>query len=419
MSSEIKVRAEERRSLFWQVWWRSLTVKRPQAALAVGSMVVGAAVASMLLNLYGDVRRKMTQEFRAYGANILITPRRLAEPLTLSHARAPQPDSDSIAEVFDEGVASRLEPFLKQASGRAAVPLLYAVVRLKRLPPELRLAEFQNLVAVGVDFAALNQLYPSWKVQGGSRDFTSGALLGAHAASQLHLSPGDSIQLERLSSAPESSLPPGPSYHVTGVVSTGASEDDQVFVPLSSLQKLAGLGGKISVVELSVPGETGEIETAVKQLGETLPGVEVRPLRQIVYSSGKVLGAIRWMMLSLTALIVIIIALCVMATMTAIVLERRKEIAVMKALGAGDRLLMELFLTEAAGLGLVGALIGFGAGVALAEWVARQLFDVSLTPSGWTFPAVLLSGAFVAVGATLLPVRMVRRVETAAVLRGE
>jgi putative ABC transport system permease protein len=321
--------------------------------------------------------------------------------------------------VFDEGVVSRLEPFLKNASGRAVVPLLYAVVRLKRLPHDLRRAEFQNLVAVGVDIAALNQLYPSWKVQGGSRDFTSGALLGAHVASQLHLGPGDSIELERLSSAPESSLPPGPSFKVTGVVSTGASEDDQVFLPLSSLQKLAGLGGRISLVELSVLGETGEIETAVNELGETLPGVEVRPLRQIVYSSGKVLGTIRWMMLSLTALIVIIIALCVMATMTAIVLERRKEIAVMKALGAGDRLLMELFLTEAAGLGLVGALIGFGAGVALAAWVARQLFDVSLTPTGWTFPAVLLSGAFVAVAATLFPVRIVRRIETAAVLKGE
>ena len=93
-----------------------------------------------------------------------------------------------------------------------------------------------------------------------------------------------------------------------------------------------------------------------------LPGLEVRPIRQIVYSEGKVLGTIRWLLLSLTILILVIIALCVMATMTAIVLERRKDIGVMKALGAADALLMRLFMMEGASLGLVGGALGYGVG---------------------------------------------------------
>ena len=60
--------------MFWRLWWRAVSVKRSQAALALGSLVVGAAITSMLLNLYGDVRRKMTEDFRSYGANVVIAP---------------------------------------------------------------------------------------------------------------------------------------------------------------------------------------------------------------------------------------------------------------------------------------------------------------------------------------------------------
>src|SRR5580658_8256091 len=63
-----------RSSMFWRLWWRAVSVKRSQAVLALGSLMVGAAITSMLLNLYGDVRRKMTEDFRAYGANVVIAP---------------------------------------------------------------------------------------------------------------------------------------------------------------------------------------------------------------------------------------------------------------------------------------------------------------------------------------------------------
>ena len=151
-------------------------------------------------------------------------------------------------------------------------------------------------------------------------------------------------------------------YRIATVLTTGASEDDQVFLPLAALQSFLGMRGKVTLVELSIPGETRDVESAVHRLAGLLPGLEVRPIRQIVYSEGKVLGTIRWLLLSLTILILVIIALCVMATMTAIVLERRKDIGVMKALGAADALLMRLFMTEGAGLGLVGGVLGYGSG---------------------------------------------------------
>jgi putative ABC transport system permease protein len=404
-----------RRSMFWRLWRRSLTIKRPQAGLAIASVLVGAAVASMLLNLYGDVRRKMTQEFRAYGPNVVLAPGASAA----AHMPAGA-GGDGLSGVMDEASATRLAPILARVEGASRVPVLYAVAELKRLPPDPRLQEFQNLMAVGADFAALRRLYPSWRLKG---DEAAGAgpeaLIGSRVAALLHLAPGDSIELHALGTAAGPAPAPSETFRVSGVISTGASEDDQVFVPLRALQKITGLEGKISLIDLSLPGEAAEVERMARQIAAALPGVEARPIRQIVYSSGKVLDTIRWLTVSLTGLILIIIALSVTATMTTIVLERQKDVAVMKALGASDGLVMRLFLSEGAGLGLVGALGGFVLGLALARGVAERLFDVRLSPTWWTLPAVALAGSALAVAATMIPVRIVRRVQPATVLKGE
>ena len=161
------------------------------------------------------------------------------------------------------------------------------------------------------------------------------------------------------------------------------------------------------------------MESAIHRLAGLLPGLEVRPIRQIVYSEGKVLGTIRWLLLSLTILILVIIALCVMATMTAIVLERRKDIGVMKALGAADALLMRLFMMEGASLGLLGGVLGYGVGALLARGLAERLFGVALSFNGWTLPVVCgLSVALAAIAAQA-PVRIVRAIQPTEVLKGE
>jgi putative ABC transport system permease protein len=423
-----------RRSMFWRLWLRSLTVKRPQAALAVTSILVGAAVASMLLNLYGDAQRKMTQEFRAYGPNIVLAPAQPAEPAEPAGPPAASPiasgvnDVAAVAGFLDERLMDRLAPFAQGGNGIAAVPVLYAVVRVgKERAPDApsRPENPENAIAAGTNFAALHRINPSWHVEGNA-GASSGAetscVVGAHVASRLGLSLGDSVVVEV--SAPNGVLENSPraSYRVSSIVTTGTSEDDQVFVPLASLQRLGGLAGKVSLVELSVSGETTAVERALGRLNQALadfPGVEVRPIRQIVYSEGKVLDTIRGVMLSLTALILFIIALCVMATMTAIVLERRKDVAVMKSLGAGDPLVMRLFLTEGATLGFVGGAAGFGVGLALAHEMARRLFQANLSFVWWTLPVICISSMMLAVLATFFPMEIVRGIQPNSVLRGE
>jgi putative ABC transport system permease protein len=277
----------------------------------------------------------------------------------------------------------------------------------------------ENVVAVGTDFGALSRMYPSWRIQGGVSNAAGQACaIGTHIAAQMHLHLGDAIQLDTVTSGASQSA----TFPIASILSTGTAQDDQIFVPLASLQSMSRLPGKLSVVEMIVPGDTTEIERGMVELNQLLSGisgVEVRPIRQIVYSAGRVLDTIRWVMLSLTGLILIIIALCVTATMTAIVLERRKDIAVMKSLGANDRLVMRLFLSEGATMGLLGGCGGFALGLLLAHEMARQLFGVSLSPTWWTFPLVCFASMILAAGATLFPVEIVRGIQPARVLRGD
>ncbi|MGD1154605.1 MAG: FtsX-like permease family protein [Terriglobia bacterium] len=400
-----------RRSMFWRLWWRAISVKRPQAALALGSLVVGATISSMLLNLYGDVRRKMREEFRAYGANVVIAP-----------ASAVAAGAAAASGVADEGALRPLSEFARHTPGTIAVPVLYGVVRVSREPADPRLPEFENAVAVGAEFGAARRLNSGWRVAGETvlGDLPAGACaVGSHLAARLHVQRGDSLGLEPVGDASQAKLPLPEKYRIAIVLETGASEDEQVFLPLASLQSLLGMSGKVSLVELSVPGETREVERSVERLAGLLPGLEVRPIRQIVYSEGKVLRTLRWLLLSLTVVILVIIALCLTATMTAIVLERRKDIGVMKALGAADGLLVRLFMMEGAGLGLAGGVAGFCAGALVAHSMELRLFGVALSVSWWTLPVVCCLTVALAVLAAQVPVRIVRSIQPAVVLKGE
>ena len=401
-----------RRSFFFRLWWRSISVKRPQAALTILSLLVGAAVMSMLLNLYGGIRRKMTQEFRAYGSNAVVAP----------GSSTPR-ETTTGSGVMDQAVMKSVQEFARQRSGVIVAPALYGVVRLKRIPPDPRLPESENVVAVGTDLAALSRMNPGWResnAMGYSGPLSlSMCAVGSRIASRLHVGWGDTVYLEPLASSPGGRTEGGATCRIASVLTTGSSEDDQVFLPLDELQSMIGMTGKISLVQLSVPGETSEIESSIRELSKALPGVDVRPIRQIVYSEGRVLGVIRWFLLSVTALILVIIAICVMATMTAIVLERRKDIGVMKALGASDHQVMRLFLAEGAVLGMVGGCAGFFLGSFWAYGLARHLFGVTLNVIWWTLPLVCGLATLLALGAALFPVRIVRAIQPAAVLKGE
>lgn len=362
--------------MFLRMLSRPMVVRRGRALTALMAVVVAAAVATATLNLYSDVQAKLHKEFRSYGANVVVA---AGEGQALP--------ADALQKV-DAVIAGR----------GMAVPFSYVVART---------ADGTPVVAAGVDMERVRKLNAWWSVSGWPNS-PQQALVGTRAVAML--SPdGKPFQLSFH----------GKSIEVTpaGTLKTGAGEDSRVYLQLESFAAWTGVAA--STIEIGVTGSADEVTAMIGRLAQALPGAAVRPVRQIVEAEGRVLAKTRAALLASTAFIVLTAALCMLATLTASVLDRRKDFAVMKALGASDRRVNALFAAEAAALGLVGALAGYVIGLGIAAWIGRVNFHAAISPRLSILPAVLLGSVVVALLSALLPISLLRRVQPAVMLRGE
>lgn len=377
--------------MFGRVLWQLLRVSRGRLAVALVALVSGAAVCSALLNLQLDAKRKLTQEFRALGANVVVAP---PQAPGAEAAQAPLMD----ASVWEKVAAARTPEVV------AAAPYLYLVARA---------TGHRSVVVVGTWLDEARRLSPWWKLEGEwivSRDDLGRCLVGSEVARQLHLAPGSSLDLR---SAGRTAI-----LRVVGVVTAGGGEDNQVLVNLPVAQRLSGLENRIGVVQLSVAGAAGEIERFVTQLAAAVPDAEVRPVRQLAEAEAQLLGRIRRLILWTVVLILVLTGLGVLATMAALAMERRRDVGLMKALGGTIQRVMRLFLAEVGILGGLGGLLGYGIGVLLSEWMGERVFGTGISPRWEVLPVTLILAIGVAL-AGALPLRLLGRVRPAAILRGE
>jgi putative ABC transport system permease protein len=380
--------------MFTRLLWKLLRASRGRLVVALVALVSGAAVISALLNLQFDIERKLTQEFRTLGANLVISP-----------ARTPQsggPGADSPA-LMDEGAVLNQVEKMRTPNVVAAAPFLYIVAQVKDKP----------VIVAGTWLDEATKLAPTWKIAGdriASRGDGSNCLVGRNVARQLKLAPGAQLELSYLGRNTRMTI--------AGIVDAGDAEDNQVFVNLPVAQKLAGLTGQIGLVQLSVNGTSKIIEAYALRLATALPQFEVRPIRQVTEAEGQLLNRIRLLILSMVLLILILTALCVLATMAALAMERREDVGLMKALGGSISRIVGLFLAEVGVLGAVGGLLGCIAGVALSHWMGHRVFGTAISARWEIFPLTIALMVGTAL-AGALPLRRLGEVKPAVILRGE
>jgi putative ABC transport system permease protein len=202
-----------------------------------------------------------------------------------------------------------------------------------------------------------------------------------------------------------------------GTVQTGAAEDSRIYIPLSDFVSWTGV--QPSTIEVAANGSPADIMTVMNQLSRAIPAADVRPVRQIMEGEARVLGKTRATLLAAAALIILTAALCVLSTLMGWVFDRRRDFAIMKALGASERLLNGFFAAEAAALGATGALIGFLLGIGIAAWIGRANFHAPVVPRFGVLPIVLVGSMAVTLISAILPISLLRRVQPAVILRGE
>ena len=363
-------------SMFFRMLVRAAVLRRGRAASALLAMVVAAAVATAMLNLYVDVQAKLRREFRKYGANVVVVAR----------------DGQDLPSDTLSTIGSVL------GSGGIAVPFAYAVART---------ADGHSVVVAGTDLEQAQKLDSTWWSVTGWPKASHDALVGIRAVNVV--GQGKPFDLSFQGRAIR--------LNTVGTLQTGAAEDSRVYISLADFTGWTHV--PYSTVEISASGSTQDITTLIQRLGQAIPAADVHPVRQVTEGEANVLGKMRSTLLVAAILIILTAAVCVLSTLTGWVSDRRRDFALMKALGASGQMLQGFFAAEAAVLGAIGSTLGFAIGLGVAIWIGRVNFHAAVTPRLSVLPLVLLGGIVIALVAAIVPISLLRRVQPANILRGE
>jgi putative ABC transport system permease protein len=361
--------------LFLSLLFKAAWLRKDRALTALISVGVVATIATAALTVYSDLENKLSREFRGFGANVVVTSR-----------------SGALTPVQIQQIHSVL------GDRSLAVPVAYAIATGPNNA---------KVVIGGADLQALRELNTKWSIR--SVDASGGqALLGARVAEQF--------------------APTGGSFDVTfatrtahvrpaAVFTSGSDEDSRIYLDPSTFAALTQVEPNTAL--LRVDGRPAEIQNTIVQLSAALPQAEVQPVRRITETQTAVVGKTRSVVLASSVVVVILIMLCMTATFTSSVLERRKDFAVMKALGASNNTVSFLFASEAAMLALAGAAAGYLAGSGIAYWIGKANFDAAILPQPELLFPVLLGSMALALLASTAPLRLLQQIQPAGILRGE
>lgn len=372
-------------SMYGKMIVNSLIRRRSRMFIALLAVAIGATVLSGLVTIYYDVPRQMGREFRSYGANLIFIP---------------VGSEQTISEKDVVGATS----LLPQDKVVGIAPYLYDRVKVNEQPVMVAGARFQDVKKVS----------PFWQIRGewpeGNAD---SVVIGAEVAEHLKLEPGKEITLAVPATGVEKKL------KVSGIVRTGGTEEDFLFVDLALLQKLLNKEGQVNIAQVSVMATEAELNTLTKNVEEKVSGITPRLVKRVTQSEGIVLGKLQALVYLVTIVVLLLTMICVATTMMAVVTERRKEIGLKKALGAENRSIVLEFLGEGLTLGFLGGILGTILGFFFAQAVSVNVFGRAISFQPLIALAALLVAVLVTGLACLIPVKIATDVEPAIVLRGE
>jgi putative ABC transport system permease protein len=354
--------------------------------IAVLAVAIGATTLFSLASIALDIPRQMSREMRSYGANLLVLP-----------ADGQQTVAAQAAAAVAESVPT------DQLIGFA--PYRYFNLRINEQP----------FLASGTDLTAARTVSPYWYVDGTWPERSRELLIGTDVAAVTALAAGDTVSVVIGTDAE------GPTSHpftITGVLSTGGSEDALVAMSLADAEALVGPGG-YDVVEFSIASRPEQIAELAQSINADQTDVRAAPVQRLTQSDTYVLDMLQSLLVIVSLIVLALTMIGVSTTMMAVVAERRTEIGLRKALGASGRSIVAEFMAEGMVLGVVGGVLGVGVGYSLAVAISNNVFH-RVPAFSWS-----LAGAtcVAAVGVTWLANRIaVQRaadVDPAIVLRGE
>jgi putative ABC transport system permease protein len=421
--------------MFLRLVYQSFRRQQRRKLLAGVSIALGVTVATAMIAVATDIGDKINRELRSYGANIAVTPQ--ADTLDVRIGGVDlKPASDG--SYIQEADLTNIKGIFWRNNVEGFAPFLPVPVDVHTASGDSAHADlvgtyFEKKLRYGKeDFTTgVRKISPWWKVAGAwPSDDSSDVLLGATLANSLGVKAGDHLRVA------DRSLP------VSGVLTTGGSEDNQIVAPLSLAQAVLGRPGAVKQVLVSALTKPEDdfarrnpkalskadfdrwfcspyAKSIAFQVQEAIPNSRAVEIRQVSQNEGNVLSRIEGLMLLVTIAALLASALAVSAAMATAIMERRSEVGLMKAMGAANSSIAGLFFTEAALLAIAGGTVGFAIGALLARRIGEWIFASQVSISPVLFPLVLTIAVVVTFLGSAASIRKAMRYEPVMVLRGD
>ncbi len=368
-------------------WILRANLKRRKArlALTVAGIAIGVATLFALLSFSAGIASALERELDSLGAHILVLPVGCPYSLTLSLMQG----ADTI-EYIDEAA---LPEFRAVDNVETAAPAVVGRVKVNGTLTPIYGTDAETARLKNWDLASFD-----------------GAVVGSKVATDLKLAVGDTLQV---------SLYAPLAVPVVKILPfTGGRDDTFVFLPLADAQRVLALEGKVSAVLVRTTDVSRVSETR-SALGHMM-GVQAVPPSEVFDTLVGILATVRQTMILIAGIAIAVGVFTTMNTMIMSVQERRRDIGLLRAVGATRREVFSLFLYESVAVSAVGGVVGLAVGYVATLLLPRAsgLGLEALPQYSVAFVGISLVVA-IAVGAlaALYPAMMAARVEPIRALR--
>lgn len=416
--------------MFVRLVYESFRRQTQRKLLILIAVALGATVSTTMIALALGVGDKISHEERVYGANLVVTPEDDSLDVQIGSVNF-KPAAGSA--YLDEAALPKIKGIFWSNNIAAFAPELTADVRLGDQKVALLGTYFSKALKFGNDefTTGAPKTFPWWRIQGQwPADDSEDILVGEKLAAQLNLHSGSQIAMN------------GTTHRVSGILSTGGTEDEELVGPLKVAQAVKGKSGAVSRIFVSAITKPEDAfarrnpdslspadrdrwycspypQSIAYQLQEVIPHSRAEQIRQVAQNEGNILSRISGLMLLITVAALITSGLAVSAAMATAMFERRTEVGLMKALGAGHLAVSSIFITESVLLACIGGVVGFACGSLLAGMLGRAIFGSSLEISPVLLPVILGLAAGVTFGGSAVAIRRAVKYDPVLALRGE
>ncbi|HZW83888.1 MAG TPA: ABC transporter permease [Candidatus Deferrimicrobium sp.] len=377
----------------------NLKRRKLKMGLLVLGLVIGVASIVGLFSITKAMQEDLANKIDEYGANMLIVPDN--DNVSISFGGITVEGVGQVKD-FDMSIIDKMRTIKNKETLNIISPKLLADDSINN----------KQALLVGVQFPEELRLKKWWQINwiAGKKAPTAGeVLVGSEAARVLELAPGNTVKIK------------GQDFQVAGTIQpTGSSENDSaIFIDLATLQKLTNRPQAVSLVEAAAFCYTCPIFEVTSQLQEKLPGTKVSALKESVQNRDDMVKKFGVFALAVSGIIMIIGALVVLISMLSSVKERTREIGVFRAIGYRKSHVIQIVLTEATILSLIGGIIGYLIGMSVASAFGSVVAQMDVKVVWQPLLALYAIGGAVVIGvvASAIPAWQATRLDPVEALR--